>query len=192
MNTKRPSNQVRIIAGHLRGSKLHVLDRPGLRPTADRARETLFNWLQPMLSGARVLDLFAGTGALGIEALSRGAAHLTLVETDPATAKVLNENLSRLKVGATVETLPAPAVLGRLPDAFDLVFVDPPFAAGLWTSTLAALETSGKLSASAWIHVEAPIGTDYIVPETWSLWREGRFGAVGIRLYRRRQESPIS
>lgn len=145
-----------------------------------------------MLPGARVLDLFAGTGALGIEALSRGAAHLTLVETDPATAKVLGENLSRLKVSATVETMPAPAVLNRLPEAFDLVFVDPPFAAGLWTSTLAALETSGKLSPSAWIHVEAPVGTDYAVPLTWLLWREGRFGAVGIRLYRRRPESPIS
>ncbi|AVP96302.1 16S rRNA (guanine(966)-N(2))-methyltransferase RsmD [Ahniella affigens] len=192
MNTKRSSHQVRIIAGHLRGSKLHVLDRPGLRPTADRARETLFNWLQPMLPGARVLDVYAGTGALGIEALSRGAAHLTLVETDPATAQVLRDNLQRLHVTATVESAPAPAVLNRLPGPFDLVFVDPPFAAGLWSQTLAALEASGTLSGSAWIHVEAPVGTEYVTPETWSKWREGRFGAVGITLYRRRLESPIS
>lgn len=192
MNTKRSSHQVRIIAGQLRGSKLQVLDRPGLRPTADRARETLFNWLQPVLSGARVLDLFAGTGALGIEAFSRGAASLTLVETDAATVRALQENLHRLKVQATVNATPAPAVLGRLPHAFDLVFVDPPFAAGLWTDTLAHLEASGKLAASAWIHVEAPVGTAYTVPATWSLWREGRFGAVSIRLYRRGLESPIS
>lgn len=192
MNVKRSTHQVRIIAGRLRGSKLTVLDRPGLRPTADRARETLFNWLQPMLPGARVLDLFAGTGALGIEAWSRGASSLTLVETDAATARALQENLQRLRVDAGIETVPALSALARLSGPFDLVFVDPPFAGNLWSETLRALAQCGVLSASAWIHVEAPVGTSYDLPEGWELWREGRFGAVEIRLYRRRPESPIS
>src|SRR6516162_3241568 len=89
--------RVRIVAGTLRGSRIDVPDLPGLRPTPDRVRETLFNWLMPVIDGARCLDLFAGTGALGIEALSRGAAWSDFVETDPRLAQALRENLARLK-----------------------------------------------------------------------------------------------
>src|SRR6202161_4111233 len=94
--------RVRIIGGSLRGSKLDVLDAPGLRPTPDRVRETLFNWLMPVIDGARCLDLFAGTGALGIEALSRGAVRVDFVESDAQLARMLRENLARLKQTAAV------------------------------------------------------------------------------------------
>lgn len=188
---KAPS-QVRIIGGTLRGSKLPVLAAPGLRPTPDRARETLFNWLAPIIHGARVLDLFAGTGALGIEALSRGAGHCDFVESDPRVAASLRESLARLKQDATVWVQPAARVLAQLPGAYDVVFVDPPFAAEAWGSILAALEASGRLSGSAWIHVEAPEAQAFPVPPNWSPWREGRFGDVRLRLYRRMADSTIS
>lgn len=184
--------QVRIIGGTLRGSKIPVLSAPGLRPTPDRARETLFNWLAPIIAGARVLDLFAGTGALGIEALSRGAGHCDFVESEPRVAGMLRDTLARLKQVATVWTQPAAQVLDGLPGRYDLVFVDPPFGADAWGPILAALEASGKLSGSAWIHVEAPESAQFPVPATWSPWREGRFGDVQLRLYRRTAESPIS
>ncbi|HTA64280.1 MAG TPA: 16S rRNA (guanine(966)-N(2))-methyltransferase RsmD, partial [Xanthomonadaceae bacterium] len=135
---------VRIIGGRWRGSKLPVADAAGLRPSADRVRETVFNWLQPRIVGARVLDLFAGTGALGLEAASRGAARVVLVEKDAVLASTLRANaerLARADAAKTVEVVCDDALrwLSRSPDArFDLVFVDPPFAAGLWQSALAA------------------------------------------------------
>src|SRR5690606_15336453 len=122
--------RIRIIGGTLRGSRLDVPDRPGLRPTADRVRETLFNWLQPVLPGARCLDAFAGTGALGLEAASRGAASVLALERDPALATALRAAVQRL--GATtveVHAADALAWLARPPDRrFDIVFLDPPFA----------------------------------------------------------------
>src|SRR5581483_4346490 len=99
--------RVRIIGGSLRGSKLEVPDVPGLRPTPDRVRETLFNWLMPVIDGARCLDLFAGTGALGIEALSRGAAVVDFVESDARLVALLRANLSRLKQTAAVHAMNA-------------------------------------------------------------------------------------
>src|SRR5260221_11792882 len=97
-----PPGRLRIVGGTLRGSRLDVPDAPGLRPTPDRARETLFNWLMPVIAGARCLDLFAGTGALGIEALSRGAAAADFVEADAQLAELLRANLLRLKQVARV------------------------------------------------------------------------------------------
>ncbi len=189
---KSKPHHVRIIGGSLRGSRIEVLNRPGLRPTPDRARETLFNWLAPVLSGARVLDLFAGTGALGIEALSRGAGRVDFVESDPAIATALRATLARLKQDATVLARPAREALALLQGPYDLVFVDPPFSAGLWTETLGQLEASGCLSASAWIHVESPAGAELKVPPGWVSWREGRFGEVMLGVYRRTPETPIS
>jgi len=176
----------------LRGSKLDVPDVPGLRPTPDRARETLFNWLMPVLPGARVLDLFAGTGALGIEAMSRGAASCTFVESEIAVVQAIRASLTRLKQDALVIHGGAVGALSRLAGPFDLVFVDPPFAGDLWTTTLAQLELSRALAPAAWIHVEAPVAAAFEVPPRWSLWREGRFGDVMARLYRRTAESTIS
>ena len=189
---KSKSHHVRIIGGSLRGSRIEVLDRPGLRPTPDRARETLFNWLAPVLSGSRVLDLFAGTGVLGIEALSRGAGKADFVESDPAIAAALRATLTRLKQQATVLARPAREALALLPGPYDLVFVDPPFAGELWTETLGHLEASARLSPSAWIHVESPAGAELQVPTGWAPWREGRFGEVMLHIYRRTPETTIS
>jgi 16S rRNA (guanine966-N2)-methyltransferase len=169
---KAPPGQVRIIAGSLRGSKLPVADRPGLRPTSDRARETLFNWLQQQVAGRRVLDLFAGTGALGFEAASRGAAEVTLVERDPALAQGLRETAARLKAANVgVECADALEWLGRPVDRrYDLAFVDPPYADDLWARTIGAL--APWLAEEAWVHVESAASASYPVPAHWRLHRE--------------------
>lgn len=178
--------KVRIIGGHWRGTRLPVSTRPGLRPTADRVRETLFNWLQPMLPGARVLDLFAGTGALGLEAVSRGAKHAVLVEHDRELAQGLRELAGRLEGGDMVEVVQADAMawLHAQPDAsFDLAFVDPPFDANLWGGVLPAL--APKLAATAWLYVEAPFDEAPSLPVDWVLHREGKTREVRYALYRR-------
>ncbi len=181
------AGQVRLIGGRWRGSKLAVVDAPGLRPTSDRVRETLFNWLMPMLPGARVLDLFAGSGALGLEALSRGAASAVLVERDAALAANLLTTTQRLPGGeaATVVQADALAWLPAQPrSSFDLAFVDPPFADGLHDKVLPALMP--VLGDNAWLYVEAPLGERIFLPPGWSLRREGTTREVRYRLYRHR------
>lgn len=186
--TNRPSlGQVRIIAGRWRGSKLPVLDLPGLRPSSDRLRETLFNWLQPVLPGARVLDLFAGSGALGFEAASRGAAQVDLVEQSAAAVAALRASALRLAgdppKGISVHAADALAWLadpGRGP--FDIAFVDPPFNAALWTPALAALAPC--LAAGALVHIESPLAQAVAVPASWRLHREIRSREAHLGLYR--------
>ena len=180
----RPPGSVRIIAGRLRGSKLPVPDRPGLRPTGDRVRETLFNWLQPMLPGARVLDLFAGTGALGFEAASRGAAEVVLVERDPVLAEGLRASAARLKAeGLVVRTADALAWLQQPGGArYDLVFLDPPFGAGLWETAAARL--GPWLAPRAWVYVECPLRERPVLPPEWELHREGSTREVRYTLFR--------
>lgn len=173
---------MRIIGGRWRGTKLAVPDRPGLRPSSDRVRETLFNWLLPVVPGARVLDLFAGTGALGLEALSRGAAHATLVERDPGLAAALRDVVGRLQAEAIVVAQDALAWLPGQATPFDLVFLDPPFADGLWERALVAL--APRLAADAWVYVEAPAGTVPAVSPDWVLHREGQTRDVRYALYR--------
>lgn len=167
-----PPGSVRIIGGRWRGSRLPVPSAPGLRPTSDRARETLFNWLQPMLPGARVLDLFAGSGALGLEALSRGARETLLVERDPALAESLRASCARLGAGGAATVVRADALeLLRTPlhGRFDLVFLDPPFDAGLWDP---ALELLGPwLADDAWLYLETPPGPRP-PPAGWAPHRE--------------------
>lgn len=178
--------RIRIIGGSLRNSRLEVPGLPGLRPTPERVRETLFNWLAPMIAGARVLDLCAGTGALGIEALSRGAAEACFVEPDPWVAQALRDNLARLKAaGGAVAALEAQAFLRGTARPFDLVFLDPPFALELWSALARQLEQGGWLAAGAWVYVESPRAAAPAVPANWSLHREGRAGEVRFALYRR-------
>jgi 16S rRNA (guanine966-N2)-methyltransferase len=209
----RPPGRIRIIAGTLRNSKLDVLDAEGLRPTPERVRETLFNWLAPVIEGARCLDLFAGTGALGIEAASRGAREVVLVERDVGLARGLEANLARLKVtNARVENRdalnwlakpvweglqtrspardasglkPLPPGQAEAAHLFDIVFVDPPFGATLWRDSCAALEQHGWLAPNALIYVESPRDAPGEVPPSWQLHREGRAGDVHYALYRR-------
>jgi 16S rRNA (guanine966-N2)-methyltransferase len=179
---------VRIIGGTLRGSILNVPERAGLRPTPGRARETLFNWLQGQLAGARCLDLFAGTGALGIEALSRGAASACFIEHDAGLADGLRAQLARLRQrDAQVVCADAPAWLraGAPAQPYDLVFLDPPFADDLLFAVAGALEAGGWLASQALIHVEMPADGDFVPPATWSAWRDSRAGGVIHALFRR-------
>lgn len=178
----RGPGQVRIIGGRWRGTKLAVPDRPGLRPSSDRVRETLFNWLMPALPGARVLDLFAGTGVLGLEALSRGAAQAVLVERDPGLVATLRETVARLSAQAEVHATDALPWLGGGLDAFDLVFLDPPFADDLWARALDRL--APRLAPGAWVYVESPADVLPAVPPAWALHREGRTREVRYALYR--------
>jgi 16S rRNA (guanine966-N2)-methyltransferase len=181
---KQPPGHVRIIAGSLRGSKLPVAERPGLRPTSDRARETLFNWLQQEVAGRRVLDLFAGSGALGFEAASRGAAEVLLVERDAQLAASLRDSAQRLHAGQVqVECADALAWLGRSPDrGFDLVFLDPPFGAGLHAPVAQAL--ASWLAAEAWVYVEHGAEATFQPPPGWRLHREGGTREARHRLFR--------
>jgi 16S rRNA (guanine966-N2)-methyltransferase len=189
--TNTAPGRLRIIGGSLRGSKLAVPDSPGLRPTPDRVRETLFNWLMPVIDGARCLDLFAGTGALGLEALSRGAAWTDFVETDPRLAQALRENLLRLKqTQAAVRVGNALMLLDTPPAAaYDVVFIDPPFPASLWESAANALESHGWLRAGAFVYLEMPAQAQPVLPPNWQLHRESAAGAVRYALYRRQGAS---
>lgn len=186
---RRPApGQVRIIGGRWRGTRLPIADVPGLRPSSDRVRETLFNWLAPVLPGARVLDLFAGTGALGLEALSRGAHGAVLVEADPRAAQALAAALARLQAGAQARLVQADALRwlesAAAPEApFDVAFVDPPFAAGLWPAVLQRLPA--RLAADAWLYLESPADQAPELPAGWALHREGRTREVRYALYRR-------
>lgn len=189
---RRTPGRIRIISGSLRNSRLDVPDLPGLRPTPERVRETLFNWLAPVIAGARGLDLCAGTGALGLEALSRGAASVHFVEPQAAAAQALRANLARLKVdGASVDAVDAASFLAGPPRPFDVVWLDPPFAADLW-STLAQRLEQGWLGASAWIYVESPRDRVPILPAHWMLHREAQAGEVRHALYRRAGMLPLS
>jgi 16S rRNA (guanine966-N2)-methyltransferase len=183
----RPSNQLRIIGGQWRSRRLEFADLPGLRPTPDRVRETLFNWLAPVLPGARCLDLFAGSGALGMEALSRGAAETVFVEHHPLAVRTLRENLARLDAqGARVEPADALAWLRQPGTLFEIVFLDPPFGEGLLEPVCALLEQGGWLAANAWIYLEAEAGQPTpLLPTGWTLHREKIAGTVAYRLARR-------
>lgn len=182
----RPSGSVRIIGGRWRGTKLPVPDVPGLRPSSDRVRETLFNWLQPALPGARVLDLFAGTGVLGLEALSRGAATATLVERDRSACTGLRGSIGRLGATDSAKVVQGDALAWLAANAegpFDIVFVDPPFADDLWMKVMAGL--AGHVAADAWLYVESAHGALADPGPGWALHREGGTREVEYRLYRR-------
>lgn len=163
-----------------------MLDSPGLRPTPDRVRETLFNWLATLTPGARVLDLFAGTGALGLEALSRGASEACFVERDPQVARQLADNLATLgaEPRGRVVTGDALAFLEGEPHPYSLVFLDPPFHHGLAAACCAALE-AGWLGEDAFIYVETEAALEPEVPAQWQLHREVRAGDSRGRLYHR-------
>ena len=185
-NDARPSGTVRIVGGRWRGSKLPVPDVAGLRPSSDRVRETLFNWLQSAVPGARVLDLFAGTGALGLESLSRGAALATLVERDRNACAGLRASIDRLGAGEVAHLVQADALAwlaGTTAGPFDIIFVDPPFAGGLWARVTDGL--APHVAADAWLYVESAHGVQTDPGAGWALHREGSTREVDYRLYRR-------
>lgn len=180
---------VRIIGGRWRGTRLAVADAAGLRPSADRVRETLFNWLEHArpggLHGARVLDLFAGSGALGMEAVSRGAREAFLLERDARQLQALNDAVQRLDARDSVHVVRADALTwlrAPLQGRFDLVLVDPPFQDGLWTQVTSLLPP--WLAQDAWLYLEAPVAAPARPDGAWALHREGRTREVHYALYR--------
>lgn len=183
--TSSGSGQIRIIGGQWRGRKLPVPDSPGLRPTTDRVRETLFNWLAPYMVDARCLDCFAGSGALGLEALSRYAAKATLLEMERGVAQQLQKNLATLKAGnAQVVNTNTLNYLNQPGEPYDIVFVDPPFRKGLLEETLTLLQTQNWLARDAMVYVESEVENGLPpVPASWRLHREKVAGQVAYRLY---------
>lgn len=184
-----PANQVRIIGGRHRGRRLQFVPGRGLRPTPDRVRETLFNWLQRDIHGARCLDLFAGSGALGFEAISRGATQVTLVEQNRAAASRLRDNVELLREGERIDVLHTDALrLLRTPPIrpFDIVFVDPPFADEGVPLACRLLEDNQWLADQSLVYLEQDAGAAWPEPEPdWTLLREGRAGQSAQHLLHR-------
>jgi 16S rRNA (guanine(966)-N(2))-methyltransferase RsmD len=178
---KGPAHEVRIIGGQWKRSKLTVAERPGLRPTPDRVRETLFNWLGQDLSGWRCLDAFAGSGALGFEAASRGAAQVVLVERDADLVQGLQAAKQRLKAATLrVERAEAMAWMSRAaPGSFELVMLDPPFDAGLDDEALRAALPLVADGGFVYVESRQPLPG---APPGWLLHRQGRAGAVHFHL----------
>lgn len=179
--------QVRIIGGRWRGTRLPVVEAPGLRPTPDRVRETLFNWLQPTLSGTRVLDLFAGSGALGLESLSRGAREAWLVESDPRQCQSLRDTVERLHAQDEAQVVRADALTwlrAPMQGRFDVVFIDPPYSADLWQGALALLPQ--WLATDAWLYMESPVAQDVVPGADWLPHRQGSTRETRHALYRRK------
>ena len=185
-NKKAKSGSIRIIAGKHRGRKLPVLMAEGLRPTTDRVKETLFNWLMPYIHGSNCLDCFAGAGSLGFEALSRGATKVNLIELNKNAANQLVANKQLLKSNDiavsnanVLEFLKTPSN-----EKFDIVFIDPPFRQNLTAQTSELLEQSW-LADDALIYVEMEVEGDQSVPINWQLLKEKIAGQVAYRLYQR-------
>jgi 16S rRNA (guanine966-N2)-methyltransferase len=178
---------LRIIGGTWRGRRLRFPPQEEIRPTPDRVRETLFNWLAPRVAGARCLDLFAGSGALGLEALSRGAAQVTFVERDAVAVRELRARLTEWEaVGGQVEQAEAVRFLGSNAHPFDIVFLDPPFASGLLTPVGRLLEDRHWLSANALIYVETDAHSGLPpLPASWRITRTKGAGTVGYHLLTR-------
>src|SRR5687768_10745519 len=187
---KKLANTLRIIGGEWRGRRIRFAGMGGIRPTPDRVRETLFNWLAAVVRGSRCLDLFAGSGALGLEALSRGAASATFIERDRENAARLRETAALLAPQrATVVRADAITWLGGRPEPYDIAFPDPPFDAGILTESMRLLETRGWLAPGAFIYVEMPAAEGApALPAGWTAHRAGRAGAVGYHLARRTGE----
>ena len=187
--TKSTDGFIRVISGQFRGRKLPVKDVQGLRPTTDRIKETVFNWLMQDTRDANVLDCFAGSGGLGFEALSRFASTALFIELDPSAAKQLEQNISTLKlINAQVKHTNSLSFLEQknINTPFDLVFVDPPFRKNLAQTSCNLLEINNWLNEDALIYVEVESDLNtFNIPTNWLLIKEKKSGQVFSRLYRR-------
>jgi 16S rRNA (guanine966-N2)-methyltransferase len=173
--------QLRIVAGNWRSRLLQIADVPGLRPTSERIRETLFNWLAPRIHGARCLDLCAGTGALGLESLSRGASNVVFVEQSLAAAQTLRANIDTLQAsGAELHNMDARQFLrGTKASAFDIVFLDPPFAAAMHEELCRLLDEQRWLATGARIYIEMERHQPELhLPERWQVLKDKTAGNV--------------
>jgi len=177
------SNSIRIIGGQWRGRKLPVLSEEGLRPTGDRVRETLFNWLMPWINGAVVLDMFSGSGALGFESLSRGAKHAYMYELNPKAFRLLRDNAAMLSADCTQFNMDvlngvAQKIAGN---SLDVVFMDPPFALDMWNDAFAVILP--KLKQRSLVYVEFPKGGVIAPPAELELIKSKTAGQVVYQLY---------
>jgi len=185
---KKHTGSVRIIGGSWRGTRLPVPDIQGLRPSGDRGRETLFNWLQMHIRGARCADLFAGSGVLGLEAASRGAAEVTLIEKSRQAAKLIRESLQKLG-GANVEIVEEDALSWlsrREPQSVDIVFIDPPFGQGLEVRSLELLTAGDVVNPGGFAYVETARETPGLAPVPgWEITKEKVLGEVRMQLLKK-------
>lgn len=192
------SNQVRIIAGQWRGRKLEFPDIQGLRPTSDRVRETLFNWLAPIISGSSCLDLFAGSGALGFEAASRGASRVVMVDLDRKVVETLERMRQKLAADA-IELVCARAedYLAGADQRFDIIFLDPPFADGKQlAAAIGTIEAGSVLKPGGLLYLETPKGAEPLhLPASLQIYRRKSAGQVDYQLlsyYPDKRENPES
>jgi 16S rRNA (guanine966-N2)-methyltransferase len=184
-------NSVRIIGGSWRGRRVHFPDSPGLRPTPDRVRETLFNWLQHSIAGTRCLDLFAGSGALGLEALSRGAREVVFVEPAFAPAEMLADELKRFEAGdlggprGRIVQVSAERFLAAPGEPFDVIFLDPPFGLDVLPEYVRLIDAGGWAASGGWIYLEnARAAGAPAMPPHWNLVKSKSAGEVGYHLAR--------
>lgn len=184
------NGKCRVIGGKWRGRIIKFDAAKGLRPTTDRIRETVFNWLQPYIYNRRCLDAFAGSGVLGFEALSRGAKHAVFLEQNSKTVKRLQQNIRTLDIENasvyhqdTLQWLQSADACKREADRFDLVFLDPPFDTDLLLKSCKLLNSSGCLAEDAIIYIENNVGTDIELPENWVVLKEKKAGQVAYRLF---------
>ena len=187
------SGTIRLISGQWRGRKLPVHDVEGLRPTTDRVKETLFNWLATDVRHSRCLDVFAGSGSLGFEALSRYASYVMMIEQEPKAARQLQQNLQTLQcTQAQVVCRDALQVLQQpCTEPCELVFLDPPFRKELLSQVIPLLEQQGWLADSALIYLERENeGTPPVIPANWQLLKDRQAGQVCYQLYLRERPSP--
>lgn len=182
---KKTRGKVRIIGGEWRGRLLAIPAVEAIRPTPDRVRETVFNWLQDVVVGARVLDLYAGTGVLGMEALSRGAQHATFIEQNGLATRAVSQQLAVFQAQdrAHVHTVSVMEAGPFLADSsFDIVFIDPPYDAVLLAKTLTLLETIGCLGSDVLIYAEQPRKAPEALPAAFSYHKHRTYGAVNYML----------
>lgn len=184
------TSQIRVIAGRWRGRNIRFFTSPGIRPTPNSVRETLFNWLAPVIDGAKCLDLFAGSGALGLEALSRGASQVVFIDRDPKAVSKLKENAQAF--GATREEAMvycnqahvAIRQLAAREMVFDIVFLDPPFYKNNAVRYAKQINASGCLAPGGLVYVEVERGMDLVgMPENWACLHDDRRGHVRYLLY---------
>ena len=188
------SGSCRIIGGKWRGRKITFDDAAGLRPTTDRIRETVFNWLQPYIYQSFCLDCFAGSGVLGFEALSRGADKVVFIEQNIKTVKRLKDNISTLNASdasvfhqdALIWLRSTQQQQEQVKQKFNLVFLDPPFHCDLLVKASALLVSSGCLTEDAIIYVEHNVDANIVMPENWFCLKEKKAGQVAYKLYEHR------
>lgn len=186
--SRSSTNRLRIIGGQWRGRKLAFADLPGLRPTPDRVRETLFNWLSTSLWGARCLDLFAGSGALGFEALSRGAEHTTFVDLAPAAVGHIQSNLKLLNCSSAevIQSDSRAWMQAQQPTArpFDIIFMDPPFYQDMISECCRLIQQQGLLKPGGYLYIESETSATLAPAEPLYLHRQTRAGQVAGYLFR--------